>query len=150
MIGRWISFLYRYNQVFMDKQLSSYDIGGGQFIYLLILYMQDGITPEKLSSVLNIDKGTTTVAVKKLLEEGYIRREPVPKDKRSYKIYLTEKAEYIQDEFKRILSLWTELLTENFTETEKHAASTYLKRMHDNAVKVLEKEGDEANKSASS
>lgn len=140
MIGRWISFLYRYNQIFMDNQLSPYGIGGGQFIYLLILYMQDGISPEKLAGILNIDKGTTTVAVKKLLKEGYIRREPNPMDKRSYKIYLTEKAEKIQGEFKKVLSLWTELLTKDFTKTEKLEASTYLKRMHDNAVKVLKKE----------
>lgn len=150
MIGRWISFLYRYNQVFMDKQLGSYSIGGGQFIYLLILYMQDGISPEKLANILNIDKGTTTVAVKKLLEEGYIRREPNSKDRRSYKVYLTEKAKQIQDGFKQTLSLWTELLTEDFTEAERLEASAYLKRMNDNAVKVLKKERGEIDGTTSS
>ena len=142
MIGRWISFLYRYNQIFMDKHLKPYGIGGGQFIYLLILYCHDGIRPEKLADILNIDRGTTTVALKKLLKEGYISREPDPQDRRSYEVYLTEKAKRIQNEFKKVLSLWTELLTEGFTETEKSEASAYLKRMHDNAVKVLKNKNE--------
>lgn len=143
MIGRWISFIYRYNQIFMDQQLKTYCIGSGQFIYLLILYCQDGITPQRLASILNIDKGTTTVALKKLLDEGYIRRETDQNDKRSYKVYLTSKARKIQESFKGILSLWTELLTAGFTDAERIQASSYLQRMNDNAVNILRKERGE-------
>lgn len=140
MIGRWISFLYRYCQIYMDKHLGPRGIGSGQFIFMLVLYLQDGITPERLADILNIDKGTTSVALKKLADAGYIEREPNPHDRRSYQIHITEKANRVERDFQETLVLWTELLTENFTEQEKHEASLYLKRMHDNAARVLRRE----------
>lgn len=137
MIGRWISFLYRYNQIFMDEQLKKFNIGSGQFIFFIILLTHDGMSQESLANILNIDKGTTAVAMKKLESEGYIVRKKDKKDKRSYRIFVTEKALGIQDEFKNILSEWTELLTKGFTSEEKQTASDLLMRMNNNACEAL-------------
>ncbi|WP_322395982.1 MarR family transcriptional regulator, partial [Clostridium perfringens] len=50
-------------------------IGQGQFMYLLELYIEDGRNQEELAEVLKIDKGTTARAIKKLEENGFVRRE---------------------------------------------------------------------------
>lgn len=137
MIGMWISFLYRYNQIFINQQLKKFNIGGGQFIFLLVLFQHDGINQEEISKISLIDKGTTAVAMKKLLKEGYIVVTKNENDRRSYKIFITEKARSIEKDFKKALSKWTDILTENFTENDKKASSNYLKRMYENAADVL-------------
>ena len=91
-IGRPISILYRYGQSYTSKKLEAYNIGSGQYIFLLALYRNDGISQEELSAYLKIDKATTAKAVKKLIEAGYIRRDIDSSDKRAYKVFLTAKA----------------------------------------------------------
>ena len=41
-------------------------------MFLLELYKKDGKNQEELSEKLNIDKGTTARAIKKLEEEGFL------------------------------------------------------------------------------
>ena len=70
-IGKYISQLYRRGGIFITKRMEKYNIGQGQFMFLLELYIEDGRNQEELSKVLKIDKGTTARAIKKLEEEGY-------------------------------------------------------------------------------
>jgi len=81
--GRWISILYRYAQSFIGKCLKSYDIGSGQYVFLLELYKDDGRKQEDLAKELNIDKGTTARAIANLEEHGYLTKEVDKKDKRA-------------------------------------------------------------------
>ena len=46
---------------------------------------------QKVKEKINRDKSTTTVLVRKLESEGYIKGIPDPDDKRSRIVYLTEK-----------------------------------------------------------
>ena len=88
-IGRSISLLYRYGQMFAGDRLKRHGVGKGQYIFLKALYREDGINQEALSDYLCIDKGTTAKAVKKLEAESYVERSVSSDDKRSYKVYLT-------------------------------------------------------------
>ena len=81
-IGKYISQLYRRGGAFISKGMEKYNIGQGQFMFLMELYTQDGKNQEDLSKILKIDKGTTARAIKRLEEEGYVRREKDDHDKR--------------------------------------------------------------------
>jgi|GEM_PF-321876 len=140
LIGRWISFLYRYNQAFVDKHLGEDGIGSGQCMFLVSLYMREGITQAGLADLLRIDKGTTAVAMRRLERAGYVRREPDPTDGRANRLFLTEKARRLEGRLKDVLSLWTTILTDGFTDEEAHEASSLLRRMNDNAVKEFDLE----------
>ena len=96
-IGKYISLLHRKGSIFINRELSNYGIGSGQFMFLLELYIQDGRNQEELSERLKIDKGTTARALKKLEEQGFITRLKDECDKRSNKIYLTQKAKDVQE-----------------------------------------------------
>ena len=128
-IGRYVSILYRYGQSFLERKLNPYSIGSGQFIFLVVLFQEDGITQENLSRLLNIDKGTTARAVKKLEETGYVRRKTDPKDNRARIVYLTEEGLKLQPVVKGISEKWTEMLTADFTDSEKEMAVSFLKKM---------------------
>ena len=85
---------------------------------MIHLYKNDGISQEKLSELINIDKGTTAKAIKKLEELGYVERNKDISDKRVNKIYLTEKALEIKDEFLASLTKWEDILTSNLSDEE--------------------------------
>ena len=73
-IGKYISQLYRKGSVFINKEVSEYGIGSGQFMFLLELYINDGKNQEEIAETLKIDKGTTARALKKLEEQGFVTR----------------------------------------------------------------------------
>ena len=87
-------------------------------MFLIVLYKQDGINQEEISERLNIYKGTTARAIKKLEEAGFVKRCRDEKDKRAYKVYLTDKAKDIEEEFFNILDEWDNELVKGITEEE--------------------------------
>ncbi|MDU2265951.1 MarR family winged helix-turn-helix transcriptional regulator [Clostridium celatum] len=116
--GKYISLIHRQANVFFSKEFNNLEIGSGQYLFMIQLYKHDGINQEKLSDLVNIDKGTTAKAIKKLEEAGLVSRLKDSSDKRVNRIYLTEKAFNIKDQFFDILTKWEQMLTSNLNEDE--------------------------------
>ena len=131
-IGKYISQIYRKGRTFIGKSLDEYNIGQGQVMFLLELYIQDGINQEELAEVLKIDKGTTARAIKKLEDNGFIRREKDEKDKRSNRVYLTEKGESIKENVFYILNQWDKKISEQLDKEEKELMIKLLKKVCSN------------------
>ena len=51
----------------------------------------DGLTMSELSHWLMVSKGNVTGIAERLSEDGFIRREPTPTDRRSFMVTMTEK-----------------------------------------------------------
>lgn len=128
-IGKYISQLYRRGGIFVTKEMEKYNIGQGQFMFLLELYIEDGSNQEELSKVLKIDKGTTARAIKKLEEEGYLIRYKDEKDKRSNKIYLTQKGRDVKENIFSVLDEWERKISEHLDESEKELMIKLLKKV---------------------
>lgn len=131
-LGRFISCIYRYTQMYIGKELENYHIGSGQFSFLMALYRKDGITQEDLAHLLHVDKATSARAVKNLEKEGYLTRKEDAKDKRKYRVFVTEKGRTIEPMMKSISSEWTARLLSGFTENEKELMTSFLEKMVEN------------------
>lgn len=131
-IGKYISLLHRKGSIFINRELSNYGIGSGQFMFLLELYIQDGRNQEELSERLKIDKGTTARALKKLEEQGFITRLKDECDKRSNKIYLTRKAKDVQENVYDILDEWNKKLRESLSKEEEDIVEKLLMKVCNN------------------
>ena len=105
------SILYRSMQKFYDKRLSKYDIGSGQLPLLLLIYEHEGISMQELAKMGAFDKGTITRGLVKLEEQGYIRIETNPKDKRIRQLYTCEKTKDIISAAYLIRREWWEQVT---------------------------------------
>ncbi|HOB86309.1 MAG TPA: MarR family transcriptional regulator [Bacillota bacterium] len=140
-LGRWISLLYRYGQIYISRELEPYRIGRGQYLFLLVLYQRDGLLQEELSCYLNIDKGTTARAIDRLEEAGYVRRVQNSEDLRSNRVYLTPQAEEVKPVLFSVLKKWTEILSQGLTPEEMETAQQLLSRMSENAFKHIHGEG---------
>ncbi len=102
-VGRYISMLYRASNCYINKELCKYGIGSGQYIFLLYVFNNIGCNQEEISTVLNIDKGTTARALQKLEKEGYINKEIDKNDRRINHIIITKKGSEIKNIIIKIL-----------------------------------------------
>ncbi|GAA0084200.1 MarR family winged helix-turn-helix transcriptional regulator [Clostridium sp. CTA-7] len=127
-IARYISQIQRKANIFFLKELSHLGIGYGQFLFLMELYEEDGVRQEDLSEKLNIDKGTTARAIKKLECESFIYRNEDKNDRRAYRVFLTEKGIELKDEIYKVAIKWENNLTKNLTLEEKNIMLNLLKK----------------------
>jgi DNA-binding MarR family transcriptional regulator len=137
-IGRWISILYRYGQCYISKNLEPYGIGSGQYIFLIALYKRQGINQGQLSEYLRVDKATTAKAIKHLEKEGYITRDIDEKDKRAYKLFLTQKALDIRSELYKILRKWEDVFSAGLAADEKKTFLKTIEHMAENASTAVQ------------
>lgn len=136
-IGKAISYLYRYEQIYIGKKIEPYGIGSGQFPFLMRLYREDGVNQESLSDYLKIDKGTTTRAIQKLVDEGYVFRQRDETDKRSYKVFLTEKGKKLEPDMRKIGSEWEEILFSSFDDSQRREITNSLEIMFENVFRIM-------------
>lgn len=127
-IAKYISEIQRMGNIFFLKELCHLGLGYGQFNFLMELYKEDGVRQEDLSLNLKIDKGTTARAIKKLKIEGFITKVPDEKDKRAYRIFLTEKGMDHKKDIYKVAKSWEKNLTKNLTIEEKEIILNLLKK----------------------
>ena len=65
------------NIEFKEVQLSK-----GQYIYLVRIFENEGIIPERLAELIRVDRTTLSRAVKKLEENGFILKESDKENKK--------------------------------------------------------------------
>ena len=135
-IAQWVSILYRYGQSYINKHVESFNMGSGQCIVLAALYDKNGTNLKQISDYLKIDKSTITKAVQKLESEGYIRREIDETDKRSYKIFLNQKAMKIEAELFEVIRKWEDMLMFGISENERVIILELLDKMAENVSKA--------------
>lgn len=131
-LGSYIGCFYRAGQRFLLKEFKELGIGTGQYQFLLHLYLEDGSSHEELTEKLSVDKATTTRAIVKLEEEGYVKKVLNEEDKRKYHIYLTKKALSKKDEVLRISALWEESLIGSLSQNELDNLFSILKKIERN------------------
>lgn len=133
-LGKPISMLYRYSQCFFNIELKPYNLGSGQYMFLLALLENEGINQDQLGKIVRLDKATTTRAVAKLIKQEYVIRKICPNDRRSYLLFPIQKAYNIKDTLCQILNKWNDIILADFTEEEQILFSKLLKKTMHNAL----------------
>ncbi len=114
-------------------ELEPYDFNRGEFPMLFKLIKKgDGKTQKEICKGLHVSKSTTSKIIHRLVDKGYLRREPDPEDKRAVRIYLTDKKEEVEDLIKEIDRNAENKMLKGFEGEEKRKLRDYLKRIMDN------------------
>lgn len=133
-IGKYIGELHRASGIYFSKRFNKFGIGSGQYIFLLNLYRNSGITQEELTDIVKLDKATTARAIKKLEEEGYVSRVKKENDKRAYRLELTEKAENIKEEVYSIMDQWENKVRSCLTQEETEELINLLSKLRNSSL----------------
>lgn len=134
-----VSSLYRYTQFYTDKALKKYQLSSGMYPYLLILHENEGISQNKISKELNVDKAMSARTIKKLIELDYIKKVPDEEDSRAYRLYTTDKAEKVIPEIRREIDNWIKIISRD-SQNEFDAAVSFLSNAVINAKEYKARE----------
>ena len=136
-IGRRITALGRMARSYVDGELARFGIGFSQAQILVVLYDGDGISQHELGSRLHVDKSVMARTIRRLVQEGYVRRLPDPADERAYRVVLTDRARDQEEAIKDVLRGWTTRATQGLTDEEFAVLGDILARMAVNAEQML-------------
>lgn len=133
-----ISHIHSLSQDFVCQQLSQ--LGLQDFVsshgnILFQLSKNGPMSMRDLAKSINRDKSTTTVLVRKLENEGFIKTSCDKNDKRSKNLELTEKGLDLKVKTDEISSKLLETFYDGFSEDEKEQFYSFLKRVSHNFEK---------------
>ncbi|KOF56549.1 MarR family transcriptional regulator [Clostridium sp. DMHC 10] len=131
-ILREIGTLSRCISYISDLKFKELKLQKGQFTFLTRICENNGINQVDLSNLLKVDKTTTTKAIQKLIDAGYIYKEKDEIDKRMWRLYPKKKAletySVIIDEENRNIGV----CFDKFSEKEKELVYELVKKMRKN------------------
>jgi DNA-binding MarR family transcriptional regulator len=129
---RFVGTLSRAINSKADYNYKKFDLQKGQYMFITRICENPGINLANLSNILKVDQATTTKAVKKLIDIGYLNKQKDENDKRGYKLTPTKKAlevyEFIIEEEGKQLNI----SFKGFSEEEKKMADRLIERMSEN------------------
>lgn len=131
-ILREIGTLSRCIHSICDIKFKELNIQKGQFIFLTRICENPGVNLVDLSTLLKVDKTTTTKAIQKLITEDFIYKERDAEDKRMWRLFPKAKAlnayeEIIEEENRNI-----DICFNNFSVEEKNTVYELVKKMSEN------------------
>lgn len=114
-----ISILYRKSHIWLSSDCAQYSLTAAQAVIILIVCDFNGLTQDEITKRLALDKSVIAKTVTKLEDLGYLIRTTNAKDKRTYDIRPTDKAEQVYPFLKELIDDSFRRMTQNMTETER-------------------------------
>lgn len=116
---RYITKISRIAHRYTNLTIKGTNIGTSEYECLHYVRKNSGISQEKLSNILNIDKAAVTRMVANLEKKGYLYRLQDETDKRAKKLFVTDKAADVKNLTSSGESFFYEWLLEDVNEDEK-------------------------------
>ena len=123
------AILDRCNQKYYDKVLSEYGLGYSQYTFLSSIYENEGMAMNELAANGSYDKGSITKAIAKLEEMGFVKIENSEEDKRTKKLFTTQKTKDLMPKLYLIRQEWVNYLTSDLAEEEKNVYSSVMDKL---------------------
>jgi DNA-binding MarR family transcriptional regulator len=129
---REVGTLSRCVQSISDIKFRDLGLQKGQFVFLTRICENPGINLVDLSRLLKVDKTTTTKAIRKLADSGYVERERDEADGRSWLLTPTRSAKTAYAAIIRQENQYIETCFKGFNAREKSIALDLVRRMRTN------------------
>ena len=136
------------SKLFRDKMRQNSEKLGFKNGYrqmLMFLSFQDGVTQIDLVRASHFKAPTVSVTLKKMEEEGLVRREADAVDMRQTRVYLTDKGRELNELFRGKIIEFEKMMLADLSKEETETLLCYLTRVRD---KILSQETDDAEEDA--
>ena len=90
---KWLSVSDRYAKAYLDEKLASLGLSSSQHMYIIKICRTPGITQEALLENLYIHPSNVTRTITTLERSGFLTRQPCDHNRRTCRLFPTEKAE---------------------------------------------------------
>ncbi|MBN2900133.1 MAG: MarR family transcriptional regulator [Clostridia bacterium] len=134
--GKYISVIMRHQRIVLDHAFKKFGFSSGQHGFFLEIATHEGLNQKELADRRKMTKGTTNKAIKKLEEDGFVRTQIDPSDKRLHCVFLTDHGREIVFEVRKTLMTYSQNLTEGLDDDTKTVVYRALEHMATN-VKTM-------------
>jgi DNA-binding MarR family transcriptional regulator len=123
----------------MTKALRPWGITAEQLILLKSAYENEGLTQRHLAQESLKDAPNTTRLIDKLESAGLLVRKQDMRDRRSYRIFTTEKGRRLVERINPVMQRAVDHMTTNLAKDEHDQLVALLVRLYDNVVEAEDK-----------
>ncbi|WP_057913119.1 MarR family winged helix-turn-helix transcriptional regulator [Peribacillus muralis] len=117
---------------YVKNKLAAFNIAPEQNLIIMLLLKNDGLTQIELAEKLNKDKTNIARMVYNLEQKGFIKRSPDVNDRRSLKVFLTDKGKELSNIVIPIAEEFNHVVTKGITDEELENLKVLLNKMREN------------------
>ncbi len=96
--GYLVRDAHRAFQRLLERRIAAYGVSRGQWYFLRVLWITDGLSQRELSARVGMMEPTTVIALRSMERAGLIRRVRGDDDRRKVLVYLSAKAKRLRNE----------------------------------------------------
>ena len=136
-ILKWLSVADRFYKIYLDKQLAPFGINSSQYMFLIKICHSPGILQDSLMDMFYVHPSNIVRTIAALEKLGMITRIPNDQDRRTWKLYPTDRAQAVLEEIQTVCKKTEELLLRDFDEEEKKLFTALLMKAGKNITTEL-------------
>ncbi len=119
-----------FEKILSQKNIDAFNGPQGRILY--VLWQADGIPIREVSDKSGLALTSLTTMLERMEKAGLIRREQDGEDRRKTKLYLTEKARDLQNDYDAVSNEMTDIYYQGFSSEEIGQFDAYLDRVREN------------------
>src|SRR5580658_9585237 len=96
--GYLVRDAHRAFQRLLERRIAPHGVTRGQWYFLRVLWITDGLSQRELSGRVGMMEPTTVIALRSMERSGLIRRVRGADDRRKVRVFLTTKAKRLRNE----------------------------------------------------
>lgn len=102
LLLKWLSVADRFYKIYLDKQLAPFGINSSQQMFLIKICRSPGILQDSLMDMFYVHSSNIVRTIAALERQGLITRAPNDRDKRTWKLYPTDRALSVVEEVQAV------------------------------------------------
>lgn len=131
-ILREIGMIARALDSISNIEFKEFDLTKGQYLYLVRICENPGITHAQLLEMIKVDRSTASRALQKLQTNGFIEKKDDPPNKKNKRLFPTQKAKAVYPFIKRENAYSDKMALNGFSDEEREIAFDLLQRIRKN------------------
>ena len=134
--GYLVRDAHRAFQWLLERRIASYGVTRGQWYFLRVLWIDDGLSQRELSARVGMMEPTTVIALRSMEKAGLIQRERSDDDRRKVRVLLTAKAKRLRNELLGVARGITDAAEEGIAARDLAAFRRVIARMTENLDRI--------------
>lgn len=139
---KWLSIADRHAKMYMDRQLAPLNLNSSHYMYVIKICENPGITQDQFFNFFYVNPSNITRAIAYLEKKGFLIRRRSKEDKRTCRLYPTEKAKKAYPAIREAIQYGNERLMQTLEEQEQKEFQRLIKKIALSSVS-MQKENEE-------
>src|SRR5580692_8406862 len=134
--GYLVRDAHRAFQRLLERRIAAYGVTRGQWYFLRVLWIADGLSQRELSARVGMMEPTTVIALRSMERSGLIRRVRGDDDRRKVLVFLTAKAKRLRGELLGVARTITDDAEEGIAPRDLATSRRIVARMTENLDRI--------------